>query len=299
MKPGKQKLIGISSIRRSGRLVSMRFSLILGTVERTEDLEQCLASLDAQAHKDFELIVVDQNLDERLAPILAPYSERFEVLHLRSEKGLSRAKNLGLERASGAVIGFPDDNCQYPPELLAQAADFFTKHPEIAGLCGRSADETGKDSNLTFDTRRGFIDRFNVWRRCMAYNIFLRADDVRGVRFDEELGPGAGTPWWAADEVDYLLRTLERGAALYYDPNLVAVHPQPFSQLDRKTQRRAYHYGKGMGRVLRKHHFPISFAARMLYHPGRRLVISLTNGDLKKARYFWSICAGRLSGLLS
>lgn len=276
----------------------MRFSLIMGTVERTDELELCLSSLASQTHKNFELIVVDQNPDERLAPILDLYENRFEIMHLRSERGLSRAKNLGLKYASGEIIGFPDDNCRYPSGLLVRAADFFAKHPEITGLCGRSADESGKDSNLTFDTQRGFIDRFNLWRRCMAYNIFLRAEDVRNARYDECLGPGAGTPWWAGDEVDYLLGILERGAALYYDPELVAIHPQPFSRLDRATRCRAYHYGAGMGRVLNKHRFPLSFKARMLYHPSRKLVLSLVNGDFTRARYFWSMCAGRLNGLL-
>lgn len=280
----------------------MRFSLILGTVERTEDLKLSLAALDAQTHKDFELIVVDQNPDERLAPILAPYEDRFPLLHLRkSEKGLSRAKNAGLEHASreSEIIGFPDDNCEYPPDLLEKVAGFFADHPEISGLCGRSVDENGRDSNLLFDTESGLVDGFNVWRRAMAYNIFLRAESVRGVRFDEELGPGAGTEWWAADEVDFLLRVMDRGASVYYDPGFVAVHPQPISGYDRGARRRAYHYGCGMGRVLKKHRYPLTFRARMLAHPLKDAVLSLAGGNPPEARYLWSTFAGRVKGLVS
>lgn len=277
----------------------MRFSLILGTVERTEDLKLSLASLDAQTHKDFELIVVDQNPDERLAPILAPYKDSFPLIHLRTpERGLSRAKNMGLENASREIVGFPDDNCQYPPDLLEKVAGFFAEHRNISGLCGRSVDETGRDSNLLFDKEPGFVDRFNVWRRAMAYNIFLRAESVRGVCFDEELGPGAGTEWWAADEVDFLLRVMERGASVYYDPGYIAIHPQPISEYDRAARRRAYYYGCGMGRVLKKRRFPSTFRARMLVHPLKDTMLSLARRDLPEARYLWSTFAGRVKGLI-
>src|SRR5215212_6065170 len=103
----------------------MRFSLILGTIERSDELNYILASLGTQTYQNFELIVVDQNPDERLAPILGPYKDKFPIVHLRSGKGLSRAKNLGLSHVSGDIVGFPDDNCQYPSDLLEKVAQFF------------------------------------------------------------------------------------------------------------------------------------------------------------------------------
>ena len=57
------------------------FSLILATVDRTGEVERLLDSLDSQTHREFELIVVDQNKDERLVPLLRAYRERFSILH--------------------------------------------------------------------------------------------------------------------------------------------------------------------------------------------------------------------------
>lgn len=277
----------------------IRFSLILGTVGRTGELERSLASLDAQSYRNFELIVVDQNPDERLAPILAPYKDRLSILHLRSEKGLSKAKNVGLKHVDGDIIGFPDDDCRYPPSSLARVARFFVEHPEIDGLTGRSIDEDGNTNMGRFDTESGTIDRLNVWRRGIAYNIFLRRESVRGIWFDEELGPGAGTEWGAGDETDYLLQLLSRGTLLYYEPDLVVVHPSPVPPYDAEAARRTYAYSCGIGHVFEKHKLPLWFKAKWLIRPLGGIALSLVGLKPREAEYRWNTFRGRLRGMRS
>ena len=46
------------------------FALILATVGRTVELNRLFDTLAAQSYRDFEVIVVDQNRDDRLLPIL-------------------------------------------------------------------------------------------------------------------------------------------------------------------------------------------------------------------------------------
>ena len=51
------------------------FSLIVCTVGRSQDiLEQLLISLTIQEYSDFEIILVDQNLDDRLISLVEKYS---------------------------------------------------------------------------------------------------------------------------------------------------------------------------------------------------------------------------------
>src|SRR5258706_3480193 len=103
----------------------MRFSLILATINRTAELEIFLNSLKLQTFRDFELIVVDQNSDYRLAPILENYAGVFPINNLRSEKGLSRARNKAIMAAGGAILSFPHDDCWYSPNLLGEINCFF------------------------------------------------------------------------------------------------------------------------------------------------------------------------------
>ena len=82
------------------------FSLILATSGRTTELHRFFSSLEAAAG-DCECLVVDQNPDERLLPILAAWEGRLPIKHLKSPPGLSRARNVGLAAATGEVVAFP------------------------------------------------------------------------------------------------------------------------------------------------------------------------------------------------
>lgn len=276
------------------------FSLVLGTIGRTDDLKIFLESLDTQTYRNFELILVDQNQDDRLSPILVPYADKFPLVHLHTEKkGLTRAKNLGLEYASKDIVGFPDDNCQYPADFLQRVAWFLTKHPEWDGMTGRSIDEGGRDAYLKYDKKSGALNKYNAWRRGAAYSIFVRADRMLGVRFDEEMGPGAGTEWGAGDETDYLLQLIERGASLFYDPNLAAVHPEPITPDNEGVLRRAYSYAYGASHAVRKHEFPLWFQVWWILRSVLRLLVGLVRREkIYGPRLRWNLLKGKFRGLV-
>ena len=116
----------------------LRFDLVVATVDRTEPLAALLASLEAQTHRRFRVVVVDQNADERVAMLLASHPG-LETLHLRSARGLSRARNVALPRLTGDVVAFPDDDCTYTPDLLERVAARFAGDAGLDGLTGRAA----------------------------------------------------------------------------------------------------------------------------------------------------------------
>jgi GT2 family glycosyltransferase len=292
----------------------MRFSLVLATVGRVREPERFLRSLDAQSHRDFELIVVDQNPDDRLAPILEKYQGRFPLAYLRSQPGLSRARNIGLKQVLGEIVAFPDDDCWYPPDLLADVAAFFQNHRGWSGVLGRLVWEEDLDkSKPALCSSLNPVNRYNattsmeartrlealmpkeppIW--VSSVTMFLQSEAVRAVGgFDETLGLGSGTRWGGGEDVDLAIRCLHAGFPICYCPALKVYHPNPRGR--HEDSRRGFLYGAGMGRVLRKHRYPKWF---VFYHFLRSLGGAARGGlkgEWSRARYQWAVFRGKVAG---
>ena len=63
-----------------------RFSLIVPTAGRTIEVAEFLASIVAQNRNDVELIVVDQNDDDRIVPLLRALPGSIAVIHLKQQR---------------------------------------------------------------------------------------------------------------------------------------------------------------------------------------------------------------------
>lgn len=256
-----------------------------------------MQSLDAQSFRDFRLIVVDQNSDDRLVPIIAQYHGRFPILHLSSEGGNSHARNVGVGHVGADIVGFPDDDCWYPSDLLQRVESFLAAHPDQAGVSGRAIDEAGRPSAGKWDSKAGPISRFNVWKRTCAYTVFLRRQAVdRTGGFDETLGLGPGAKWPAAEDLDYVLRCLDRGFSVHYDPMLLVHHPQGREGSRSPSPDAGERYGIGAGRVLRKNRLPWWF---VVYHCSRSFAAaagSLLTGEVGRARFYLAVGKGRVRG---
>ncbi|MGH7779999.1 MAG: glycosyltransferase family 2 protein [Candidatus Binataceae bacterium] len=276
----------------------MKFSLILATVGRVKDLERYLESLDQQIYRDFELLVVDQNPDDRLVPMIARFGGRFEIRHLRSERGLSRARNVALPLATGDAIAFPDDDCVYPAGLLAQVAALLEANPNLDGISGRCLTERGTPRGR-WPESRGLIRKYNIFGRCISFTMFLRRELAAGIGpFDEALGLGAKTAWLGAEDYDYLLRAALRGAVLY-DPRVEVFHPALTAIFNEDDRAKRYGNALGFGRFLAKHHYPLVFVA---FYSGRYLagaVWNLAKGQVAKAHYRWTAMVGNFEGWFS
>ncbi|MFQ3623830.1 MAG: glycosyltransferase family A protein, partial [Acetobacteraceae bacterium] len=114
-----------------------RFSLIVATVGRDRDLAVLLESVLAQGRAELEVIVVDQNGDDRLDAVLAPFRQRLALEHRRTgRRHANAARNLGLGLARGDIVAFPDDDCVLPPGVLDRVDRAFADDPDLAVLTG-------------------------------------------------------------------------------------------------------------------------------------------------------------------
>ena len=227
----------------------MKFSLVLATYDRKEELALFLQSLVHQTigRDAFEVIVVDQNDAIDLRPVLAPYEALFPVVHLRSAiKGLSLNRNIGLAHDRGEWVAFPDDDCEYYPDTLETVANLI--HTEPVDVCmGRIRDRhLQKDIIRRWPSRVMSVSPGNFFRLTSSITVFARRSDVR---FDERMGVGAY--FGGSEDADYLWQLMEQGRVLKYFPQIEVNHPdQSSSQV---PQEKLNSYMRGFGALIRKH----------------------------------------------
>lgn len=276
-------------------------SLIVATRYRTAEVKKLLDSLVAQTYQTFDVIVVDQNNDDRLVPVLEGYAQALRLRHVRSNtSGKAAANNVGLRICEGDVIGFPDDDCWYAPDLLQRIVGEFDEHPEWDGMTGCEAPSEEFVRNDRFDQAAGQVVQGNIMRRHISFAAFFRRNQLAGLFYDERLGIGAHTIWGSGEETDFILRFLKRGWWVQYEPSLVVYHPDwgkgPYTLAAISKARR---YGMGMGRILQDHRFPASLTFKYMSRPLLGGAYTLMLGKPRKALYHWSIFVGRIGGWLT
>jgi GT2 family glycosyltransferase len=274
-------------------------SLVVATLGRSEELERLLDSLARQDRSDFEVIVVDQNRDNRLEQ-LCQTSWPFPVkrIHDPAARGLSRARNVGLKIARGELIIFPDDDCWYPSWLLSRGIELMSA-AKVDVLTGRAADEAGNDINGRYSPVARVVSRSNVWTSGIEWMMLFKRTVLIAVDgFNEDVGVGASTPWQACEGQDILLRALELGFSCRFDPAFFG-HHERFDSIPAKTmQAKGRAYGRGLGYVLRLHCYGHLAAANWICRPLARLLIAALRGRTEESRYFLNVSLGRLEGYL-
>jgi glycosyltransferase involved in cell wall biosynthesis len=274
----------------------IKFTLVVATVGRTNELKRFLESLKIQTYRDFEVIIVDQNPPGFLHEVLDPFQESFPILRLRSEIGLSRARNIARDHVRGQIVAFPDDDCWYAADLLERVESLLANHPEWDGLTGQPLDPANLGGFPWYDKKSGTVDIKNVFHRSCSITIFLRSQALQTVgAFDEDLGRGASTGMVAAEETDYLIRGIRRGLSLFY---LANVHLYHCALEKTHTRRLAVAFGENlaMGYILRKHNYSVLFVLHRWIRSLGGMALSILQGNRPKARYYWDSFRGRILG---
>lgn len=111
-------------------------SLLIATVRRRTELERLLFSLRQQKHTCLQIIIADQNPPDFLVDVYAEFTDLPLQVISAPDKGVSQARNAILPLAKGDYIVFPDDDCWYAPDTLAQAVEAFRRHPEAGAVLG-------------------------------------------------------------------------------------------------------------------------------------------------------------------
>ena len=239
-------------------------------------LEETLRSLFNANLENTEVIIIDQNEDQRMKVL----TERLNMapggtLRYISApgKGLSRGRNEGLRRASGAWLLFFDDDAIVAKDFFAQMrTDLESSVEKTMAWYG---------TVLTTEDKKNYLNRFFPTKKLHLFNfdsvcsiaLLVNRKALEQVgNFDEAFGVGA--EFGAGEESDLVLRLLHKHVPVRFNKNFIVYHPRAVVADTTKS----HSYGKGIGALYRKHLFSsLSFffvlSFRLLMEIGVRFIL--------------------------
>lgn len=127
----------------------MKVSIVIPIYKVEEYVERCLESVLRQTYRQLEVILVDDCTPDHSMEIAktyieqAPYGKDLNFVYLKHEKnrGLSAARNTGMDAATGEYVYFLDSDDEITPDCISllveplkqRKYDFVMGHYEVKG----------------------------------------------------------------------------------------------------------------------------------------------------------------------
>lgn len=271
-----------------------KVTIIIPTLGRSTEIYSCLDSINNFGNKIFEVIIVDQNCSSLIDEAVDAFKSKFKILHCKVYfKGASKARNYAAEMASGEYLFFMDDDAELFPNSLELAIGLIErKNADV--VFGKCVDRTGLKSVLNFEDQPGFLSLKKHGNMFVESTMLVKKVVFLKYQFDE--GLGVGTFHGAEEGYDIVLRMLNDGVTLFYDPSVRVYHPQKITNYSESDIKRVFSYRCGYAKLCHKHRLNKTYYSRLfqvaLYLP----YVFIFNR--KKFRYYLvELCAlvvGRL-----
>ena len=111
------------------RIKNPLVSVIIPTYNRGWIVKEAIDTVLEQDFTDFELIVVDDGSTDNTPEILREFGSDIQVI-MQSNRGVSAARNRGIQASAGRWIAFLDSDDLWLPQKLSRQVDFFRSQPD-------------------------------------------------------------------------------------------------------------------------------------------------------------------------
>jgi GT2 family glycosyltransferase len=117
----------------------LKISVIICTKNRLDDFRKTVTSLAGQKRLPDELIVVDSSDGPIVQDYISALPVPFQREYYRAPLGLTRARNVGVQRSNGDLLFFFDDDVELDTSYLARVEEVFKSdvRAEIGAVGGR------------------------------------------------------------------------------------------------------------------------------------------------------------------
>ena len=229
-----------------------RVSVVVCAYNAADTIGECLSSLDALDYPDVEVVVVNDGSKDRTGELTHAWQESTrltaQVIDV-ANGGLSLARNIGLEHATGEIVAYTDADVRVDPLWLAYLVQPFLRS-DVVGAGGPNvvpADDSamaqcvarapGGPTHVLLDDR--------IAEHVPGCNMAFRREALRAI--------GGFNPLYlrAGDDVDVCWRLQARGWKIGFSPAALVWHRHRASV--KAYWRQQVGYGEGETWLALKH----------------------------------------------
>ena len=242
----------------------MKFSVIIATYNRAEELVKTLESLKGlESAEPWEVIIVDNNSSDNTRDVVLERVDSFPVplrYVMEKEQGRSAALNAGIRLAKGEILAITDDDVRVNPDWSRNSAEALDRLG-CDYLGGKALPIWGGELPDWLPNRGGkhwgVIALLDYGEQPIEFGdkvplgvnmVFRRECFDRAGLWDNTIGRKAGT--LLGQEVrEWAQRGRAAGLRGYYSPDLIVHHVIPGDRLTKKYFR-SWFYWHGVSRAI-------------------------------------------------
>ena len=224
-----------------------KVSVVVCAYNADKTIDSCLVSLKELNYPNYEVIVVNDGSSDRTLEIAKSYD--YIKLITQENKGLSVARNVGLEAATGEIIAYTDSDCVADPDWLTyMVAKFLSSGLSAVGGPNFPPPEDSLVPSCVAVSPGGpthVLLSDEVAEHIPGCNMAFRREALLEIGGFDPLFRAAG------DDVDVCWRLQDKGYTIGFSPAAVVWHFRRNTVKDYLKQQRGY--GKAEALVYFKH----------------------------------------------
>lgn len=220
----------------------MKLSTVIVTFNRHQLLNDCIESffqMENLNSYDLELIVIDNNSNDQTLQTINTLNIKFKnkiKYFMEPKSGVSNARNLGLEKASGDYIALVDDDIYFAKAWLTETYSGILNNPSIRAFGGKITVRFENDLPKWLTTERlkhfrygatNFGDQpkmLSLPQYPQGSSIIFRRDLVdSGLRFSPRLGR-QGSNLLSNEEKSLFISLFKKGEPIFYIHGSEIIH---------------------------------------------------------------------------
>ncbi len=218
----------------------MKVTVAIITKDRADQLKRCLKSLTKQTHKDFKVLVVDNNSTDNTKETVLSFKDKLNIRYVFEPKiGRSNARNRVLREVTGDILVTLDDDCEAFPTLVSNVLKSHHDHPDVLvvvgwaisrpknnsiGIIGQLIQESAFKENiiaekgLIYHFGESFLDSISPIFYADAKNSSFKLKELKKMKLLYSVS------WKHGEDLEYSKRLLDKGKKILFDPGIKVYH---------------------------------------------------------------------------